>query len=314
MHELKEGEQPLVTVITVTYNSSAYVRDAIESVLAQHYTHFEYIIADDCSTDNTWEIICEYNDSRIRKYRNEKNIREYPNRNKAIEMATGKYLIFIDGDDILLTHGLGYYVEMMEKFPEAGMAIQKGYYNNIVFPALLDTNQLIRNHYFGTEDMLSSSFASNFFNTEILKKEGLLSTAYKGGDNEVRVRIALRYPVLFIAGWVSWPRETPGSASSKISPARSIVEMNQYTSELINESSPLDTKLVKDINGKKKSIIARYVIKSFMKFKLKDASQMMKSTQTTIKDILHFWNFKTTQHDFMNDFTPSTPYRKDYIR
>jgi len=307
-------EQPLVTVITVTFNSSAYVRDAIDSVLAQQYTNFEYIIGDDCSTDNTWDIIGEYNDPRIRKYRNAENLQEYPNRNKAIEMATGKYLLFIDGDDILLTHGLGYYVAMIEKFPEAGMVIQKGYYNNIVFPALLQSEEVIRNHYFGHEDMLSSSFASNFFNTTILKKEGLLSTNYKGGDNEIRVRIALRYPTLFIAGWVSWPRETPGSASSKISFPKSIIEMTRYTNELINEKFGLDATLIKNIHGKKKRAVARFVLKSFMKMKITQATQMMNATGIEFYDMFRYWNFNAPEKDFLNDFTPSSPYRKDYIR
>ena len=55
------SNNPLVTVVTVTYNSSKYVRDAIEGVLAQSYANIEYIIADDCSTDDTWKIINEYN-------------------------------------------------------------------------------------------------------------------------------------------------------------------------------------------------------------------------------------------------------------
>jgi len=304
----------LVTVVTVTYNSSLFVRDAIESILAQHYTNFEYIIGDDCSTDDTWDIICEYHDPRIRKYRNEKNIREYPNRNKAIEMATGKYLIFIDGDDILLTHGLGYYVEMMEKFPEAGMAIQKGYYNNIVFPALLQSEEIIRNHYFGHEDMLSSSFASNFFRTAILKKEGLLSTDHKGGDNEVRVRIALRYPILFIAGWVSWPRETPGSASSKISLSRSNLEMFMYTENLIKDNCSLQPEIIKDINGVLKRRTVRHILSFLKSARFASALKLKHSTGIGFVDIWKYWNYTPHSKDFMLDFTPVLPYKKDYLR
>lgn len=304
----------LVTVVTVTYNSSLFVRDAIESILAQHYTNFEYIIGDDCSTDDTWDIICEYHDPRIRKYRNEKNIREYPNRNKAIEMATGKYLIFIDGDDILLTHGLGYYVEMMEKFPEAGMAIQKGYYNHIVFPALLQSEEIIRNHYFGHEDMLSSSFASNFFKTTILKKEGLLSTDHKGGDNEVRVRIALRYPILFIAGWVSWPRETPGSASSKISLSRSNLEMLMYTKNLIKENCGLRPEIIKDIDGVLKRRTVRHILSFLKSARFASAFKLKHSTGIGFVDIWKYWNYTPHSKDFMLDFTPVLPYKKDYLR
>jgi len=311
---MSQDVECLVTVVTVTYNSSLFVRDAIESILAQHYTNFEYIIGDDCSTDDTWDIICEYHDPRIRKYRNEKNIREYPNRNKAIEMATGKYLIFIDGDDILLTHGLGYYVEMMEKFPEAGMAIQKGYYNNIVFPALLQSEEIIRNHYFGHEDMLSSSFASNFFRTAILKKEGLLSTDHKGGDNEVRVRIALRYPILFIAGWVSWPRETPGSASSKISLSRSNLEKLMYTKNLIKENCSLQPEIIKDINGVLKRRTVRHILSFLKSARFASAFKLKHSTGIGFVDIWKYWNYTPHSKDFMLDFTPVLPYKKDYLR
>ena len=112
---------PLVTIITVTYNSSKYVRDAIEGVLAQTYTNIEYIIGDDCSTDDTWSIIREYKDPRIKAYRNETNLGEYPNRNKAILMSTGEYLLFIDGDDYIYPHGLSYYVDLITKYPQAAI-------------------------------------------------------------------------------------------------------------------------------------------------------------------------------------------------
>ena len=63
--------------------------------------NFEYIIGDDCSIDNTWEIINDFNDSRIVKYRNDTNLGEYPNRNKAVTIAKGDWILFIDGDDVM---------------------------------------------------------------------------------------------------------------------------------------------------------------------------------------------------------------------
>jgi glycosyltransferase involved in cell wall biosynthesis len=66
----KRSTAPVVTVITVTYNSGKYVRATIKSVLAQDYPNIEYIIADDCSKDNSWAIIHEFKDSRIKTFRN----------------------------------------------------------------------------------------------------------------------------------------------------------------------------------------------------------------------------------------------------
>src|SRR5260221_4384599 len=108
---------PLVSVLMVTYNSSAFLDEAIRSVLSQSYTNFEIVICDDNSTDNSWDLICSYNDNRIKKWRNETNIQEYPNRANAIDRASGEYLIFIDGDDIIYPHGLQFMMEFAIRFP-----------------------------------------------------------------------------------------------------------------------------------------------------------------------------------------------------
>ena len=85
---------PFITVITVTYNSAKFVKQTIESVLAQSYKNLEYIIIDDCSTDNTWQLIQQYKDSRIIAFKNETNLREYSNRNKAIEIDKKGGILF----------------------------------------------------------------------------------------------------------------------------------------------------------------------------------------------------------------------------
>src|SRR5688500_10757789 len=98
------NEHPLVSVLMVSYNSSEFIREAIDSVLLQRYKHFELIICDDNSKDDSWNIISSYEDPRIRKFRNENNLGEYENRNSAIRRAQGEYLIFIDADDIIYPH------------------------------------------------------------------------------------------------------------------------------------------------------------------------------------------------------------------
>src|SRR5258706_6333730 len=99
---------PLVTVAMVTYNSARYLTEAIESVLAQEFEDFELLICDDCSRDDTWQIASRYDDPRIRAVRNEFNMGEYQNRNQALRLARGKYVMFLDGDDFLYPHGLGF--------------------------------------------------------------------------------------------------------------------------------------------------------------------------------------------------------------
>ncbi len=106
-----------VSVLMTTYNREKYISEAIESVLASTYKSFELIIVDDCSDDSTFEIAKNYevNDSRVRVYQNEVNLGDYPNRNKAASFARGKYLKYVDSDDIIYPHGLEILVNAMEK-------------------------------------------------------------------------------------------------------------------------------------------------------------------------------------------------------
>ena len=83
-----------------SYNSEKYIRDSLESVLEQSYSNWELIIVDDCSTDNTVEIIKSFNDERIKFFTNGKNSGAAISRNKGLREAKGKWIAFLDSDDI----------------------------------------------------------------------------------------------------------------------------------------------------------------------------------------------------------------------
>lgn len=92
----------LISIIMPTYNVQDYVAESIQSILEQTYTNFEFIIVDDCSTDNTYYICKEFaeKDDRIKVYRNEKNSKIEYTLNKALSYSSGKYIVRMDGDDI----------------------------------------------------------------------------------------------------------------------------------------------------------------------------------------------------------------------
>lgn len=95
----------LVSCVVPTYNRANFLKDAIESSLGQTYPHWEMVIVDDKSTDNTAEVALEYaaRDPRIRYFLNpEKGVSSA--RNYGIQMAQGKYIAFLDDDDISLPH------------------------------------------------------------------------------------------------------------------------------------------------------------------------------------------------------------------
>lgn len=91
----------LVSIIMPSYNTARFIAETISSVLAQTYENWELIIVDDCSTDNTDEVVGELlSDTRIRYIKNEHNSGAAVTRNRALREAKGKWIAFLDSDDL----------------------------------------------------------------------------------------------------------------------------------------------------------------------------------------------------------------------
>jgi glycosyltransferase involved in cell wall biosynthesis len=99
--------RPSFTVIIPTYNRAEFIRDTLESVLAQSYTRYEIIVVDNCSTDGTPDVLDPYiKDARIRFFRNDQNRERAYSRNVGLENATGDYVTFLDSDDLMYPENL----------------------------------------------------------------------------------------------------------------------------------------------------------------------------------------------------------------
>lgn len=90
----------LVSIIMPSWNTGRFIGESIQSVLNQTYKNWELIIVDDCSTDNTDEIVASFDDERIRYFRNDKNSGAALTRNKAMREARGEWIAFLDSDDL----------------------------------------------------------------------------------------------------------------------------------------------------------------------------------------------------------------------
>lgn len=105
----------LVSIIMPSYNASKYIVASIKSIQAQTYTNWELIIVDDCSTDNTVEIINGFKEQRIRLFMNDKNSGAAISRNKALREAKGRWIAFLDSDDVWLSDKLEKQLDFMKK-------------------------------------------------------------------------------------------------------------------------------------------------------------------------------------------------------
>lgn len=111
-------KNPLVSIITITRNRGNIISNAIQSILNQTYTNYEYIIVNGASTDNTVEIISSFTDKRIKLINLDVNLPIPETINIGVENSTGKYLTFLDDDDKYLPTKVEKQVELIEKLSQ----------------------------------------------------------------------------------------------------------------------------------------------------------------------------------------------------
>jgi glycosyltransferase involved in cell wall biosynthesis len=172
----KSIENPLVTVLLPVYNGGNFLKETIQSILDQTYENFEFIIINDCSTDNSENIIQDFNDKRISYIKNNQNLELINTLNKGITISKGKYIVRIDADDIAHRERISRQVLYMEENSDvivcgSNVALIK---NNII------TNEIIEYH----SDSNDIKFALNFYcpfihPSIIIRKEILIKNKLK---------------------------------------------------------------------------------------------------------------------------------------
>lgn len=106
----------LVSIIMPSFNTGPYIQASINSVIAQSYSNWELIIVDDCSTDETDDVIQQYlYDPRIRYYKNVVNSGAAYSRNRALREAQGRWIAFLDSDDLWIPEKLELQIQFMEE-------------------------------------------------------------------------------------------------------------------------------------------------------------------------------------------------------
>lgn len=118
-NERSENRQPLVSVVTPTYNQAAFLRETIESVLSQDYPHIEHIVIDDGSTDETPQILAEYS-GRI-QWESQTNMGQTPTINKGWAQSKGDIITWLNSDDTFLPSAVSKGVEYLNSHPDVGI-------------------------------------------------------------------------------------------------------------------------------------------------------------------------------------------------
>ena len=257
--------KPTVSILTTCFNREKYLAACIDSVLASSYQDWELIIVDDVSTDTSLAIAKSYEkkDPRIKVYVNEKNLGDYPNRNKAASYAKGKYLKYLDADDLINPQGLEVMVHTMEQFPEAGLGISQKVVEDVKpYPFLMQPKETFKREFL-MRGVLGVPPTQTILRAEIFRKfRGFTGTRYIG-DTELWYKIACLYPTLKMSpGLVCW-REHDNQEFKKGMTSHSYLENNfkNVMNALNFHACPLDSNQIQLAKKKYNKRFARDIIR-----------------------------------------------------
>jgi glycosyltransferase involved in cell wall biosynthesis len=222
------GDTPLFSILIVAYNSGAFINETINSCLSQNFDNFEIIISDDNSKDNTWEIISSFNDIKIKKFKQKTNLGEYSNRNFCSKQAKGKFIIFIDGEDLLYPNGLTFLSYFVEKFSNTVIFLAKNWIEEIIYPKVLTSEEFLKMEYLD-EGICALNFTQIIVNREFFLLEGVFDKIgeIKIGDVYLQYLLCSKYDSVIIPSGFSWWRRRKGQASENL-----IQNYGLYFSEL----------------------------------------------------------------------------------
>jgi len=263
-----------------SYNREKYIGAAIQSVLASTYRNFELIIVDDCSKDKTVEIARAYEkkDSRVKLFINEKNLGDYPNRNKAASYAEGKYIKYVDADDTIYPWGLEVVVKYMEQYPEAGYGLDSIEQDPTrPFPILLGPEQAYEYNYF-YKPIFNKAPTSCIIVREVFVKHGNFSGKNMVGDIELWHKLSRSENVLLMPHGIVWSRLHDEQESKKA--RESSLELFKFTmaevENIRDENCPLSKEKKQVVDRRLSRSMARSVFRSLLIEKnIKAARQKM---------------------------------------
>ena len=258
--------QPQISVLTTCYNREKYLAECIQSVLNSHFEDFELIIVDDGSTDRSLEIARKFasSDSRIRVYRNAENLGDYPNRNKAASYAQGKYIKYVDADDLIYPWGLQILWDCMEQFPEARWGLcSLGSDKQQPFPFQLNSKEAYRYHYLGP-GLFHKSPLSSIIRRDLFVEVGGFRPGRMVGDFEMWHRLALHSNVVLMNHGVAWYRSHENQESNIIEDFKQAY--NAIREEYLNHPEcPLNHEEINAIRVKRRRTKQKVALMNFAK-------------------------------------------------
>jgi len=260
------ADNPGISVLMTTYNRERYVEAAIRSVLASTFSDFELIVVDDGSTDRTAAILEQLaaEDHRVLLHINPQNLGDYPNRNRAASLAKGKYLKYVDADDLIYPWGLQILWDCMEKHPDAGWGLcSLAQDTQRIFPFLLNPKEAYHYHYLGP-GLFHKAPLSSIIRKSVFDEVGGFKPLRMVGDSEMWHRLAQDSPVLLMPHGIVWYRHHDDQESNVIHEFALTYQTITHD-YLTSEKCPLDKNQLQLIYTNRRRRLMREIFVDFVK-------------------------------------------------
>lgn len=195
MKKITQIEKPLVSIIVNCLNGEKYLRQAIRSIVNQSYKNWEVIFWDNCSTDKSYKIIKSFKSRKIKYYKSQKITKLYEARNLAIRKAKGKFISFLDVDDLWLPKKLEKQINLFNRNKKLTLVYTNQYllndktnkrsiYAKNILPSGLITQEILDNYKIG---ILTTLIKKDYFKSESFNKGKEII-----GDFEFFVKLSLK--------------------------------------------------------------------------------------------------------------------------
>ena len=277
---------PTVSILTTCFNRAQYIGECIESVQQSKFQDYEHIIVDDRSSDDSVAIAKSFaeKDARIQVYVNEKNLGDYPNRNKAAELAKGKYLKYLDADD---KHGrwiLSVMVDAMDEFPEAALGLlnsRPSYDNPSPFPICIEPPEIVNQYFKGGSSMLNRSPLGAIIDRKKFIEIGGFSGKRMVGDFEMWMKFGMRFHIIAIPDMLAMYRvhEQQEMSFHTADPIWGFRYFLIGRTQLTDDRNPMSEKTRKSHLSKLERKIARTILTSIRNHGLRKANEMRREAK-----------------------------------
>lgn len=202
------SDSPAVTVLVTIYNREEYLAECVDSVLASTWPDMEVLLVDDRSSDGSLAVAQSFaaRDNRVRVFTNESNLGDYPNRMRAARLARGRYLKYVDSDDVIYRHSLRIMVEAMESHPAAALALSHSLpEDERPYPWLLQPAEAWRKEFLGDGCLACGPGGAIIRRDAFLECGGFRDWGVLS-DTDMWYRMSARWPIVLLQPGLVWWR------------------------------------------------------------------------------------------------------------